>query len=143
MGTPPQLRARVRELSRSRETPQDGFTTVNRRGNKTNRFTDYCGIKNNWITKVQDIEDLMGKDTACQLTGELIKITTNCENAFRKLQHYLTDNKIPYQTIDPRGQRPKKVLLKGIPVAPPPPKGYRRLYVGPQFLCHPNCSSHQ
>lgn len=83
------------------------------------KHTVFCEIKGNWLEQIKEIKELLGKEPTAQLSGSLIKIVTSTVGTFRKLQAYLTREKIPYQCIDPRNQRPRKVLLKGIPVETP------------------------
>lgn len=54
-----------------------------------------------------------------KLSGELFKITVKNNNDFRVVQNYLSVHKIPFQTLDPRNERPKKFIFRGIPIDTP------------------------
>lgn len=51
-----------------------------------------------------------------KVTGELIKLTTSNPDHYRFIQNDLEKNKIAFRTLDPRSERPRKVLLRGMPV---------------------------
>lgn len=45
-----------------------------------------------------------------------IQVTTDCLDSYRTIQKYLTENKIPARTLDLKSERPKKFIIRGLPV---------------------------
>lgn len=85
-------------------------------------ITFFCEIKTNYretFAKLREATKLTPPPTI-ELKGELFKITTINIGQFRAVQKYLKDNDVPFQTLDPIEERPKKYLLRGIPTCTPP-----------------------
>lgn len=59
--------------------------------------------------------NLIKKVTRKILKGDTIKIFPESIDDYRSIQKYLTDNAIEHFRMAPRNERPKKVLLRGIP----------------------------
>lgn len=60
-----------------------------------------------------------GLNLMVKLSGEYLKINTNSPEEFRTLQAYFNENNIPFQTIDPKAQRPVKCVIRVIPTDTP------------------------
>lgn len=58
-------------------------------------------------------------DVNAKLTGTFIKLTIHSTDEYRKIQALLEKHKIPFRTMDPRSERPRKVLLRGLPSSTP------------------------
>lgn len=89
---------------------------------KNFKITFFAEIKGNYkitLTKLREETNLTPPPTV-ELTGELFKITTINLRQFRAVQNHLKKEKIPFQTLDPINERPKKYLLRGIPTSTPP-----------------------
>lgn len=58
-------------------------------------------------------------ETTAKVTGDMIKMTAHSAEDYRKIQRELESRKIPFRTMDPRSERPRKVLIRGLPVGTP------------------------
>lgn len=89
--------------------------------NRNFRITFYAEIKNNYRNTLAKLREETKLDPApsVELTGDLFKITTTNLVQFRAIQKHLKKEKIPFQTLDPIAERPKKYVLRGVPVTTP------------------------
>lgn len=58
-------------------------------------------------------------EATAKVTGEMIKLTTTSVDNYRKIQQLLGEQNIQFRTMDPRSERPRKVLLRGLPANTP------------------------
>lgn len=58
-------------------------------------------------------------EVKAKTTGEYIRLNTDSPENYRKIQTELDNRKIPFRTLDPRSERPRKVLLRGLPSSTP------------------------
>lgn len=54
-----------------------------------------------------------------KITGNLIRLSITSVDHYRTIQAFLDEKEIPFRTLDPRSERPRKVLIRGLPVNTP------------------------
>lgn len=86
---------------------------------KSGTITFYCEISGNWKEMLNNMKNETNIIPDAKLSGELFKIIVKNSGDFRTIQDYLTKHNIPFQTLDPRNERPKKFIFRGIPTGTP------------------------
>lgn len=81
--------------------------------NKIHPF--YVEIKGHWHELASKINDITENNPLIKMDGELLKIHCKSDNDFRKTQSYLDQNSFAYTTLSPNEQRPRKIVIRGIP----------------------------
>lgn len=97
-------------------TGEENGTFKEVQSSKKPKYTVYSEIQGNWISFLKKVENELGFEPEANLTGDLIRFRLFTDESFRALQNFLDAQNIKYQTLDPREERPKKFLLRGIPV---------------------------
>lgn len=72
-------------------------------------------IDKHWTKLAKELEKIVDPPPTISLDGERLKVYTKDITCFRQIQNYLDDKQYKYVTLSPRNQRPRKILLKGIP----------------------------
>ena len=62
-----------------------------------------------------NIENSLNSTLKKKVNGDLIQIYAIDINQYRFMQKYLSENNIDFYTVQSRRERPRKILLKGIP----------------------------
>lgn len=83
------------------------------------KYTIYAELKTNYAKDLEAISDIIGEDFTSTLTGDRHKMVIPDDEKFRRVQKYLNENNIGFQTMDPKALRPKKYIIKGIPASTP------------------------
>lgn len=77
-------------------------------------FIQKCQARH-WTAIIKDIELLIQEKPPLMDSGNFIKIYPKDTDQFRKIQSFLIQNSIKSYAMNPREERPLKVLIKGIP----------------------------
>lgn len=85
---------------------------------KVKHYNIYYEITANYKQMLQTFKDKHPEANA-KITGEHIRITTTSAETYRAIQKQLEVDSIPFRTLDPRSERPRKVLIRGLPVNTP------------------------
>lgn len=75
----------------------------------------YIQMVENYREIIHDLFEHIGEKLIQKLVGDFIRITPTSIETYRSCQSYLQEKKIASFGMLPRGERPKKVLIRGLP----------------------------
>ena len=76
----------------------------------------FIDFKNkNWRTFIKELNDVTTLGINAKLNGEFLKVTPKSVEDFRTLQRHLINSKTKFHALNLKMDRPKKVLIKGLP----------------------------
>ena len=67
------------------------------------------------VSNSLNIENSFNSKIKKKVSGDLIQIYAAAITQYRFVQKYLSDNNIEFYAVQPLRERPRKILLKGIP----------------------------
>lgn len=73
-------------------------------------------LPTNWQTEMESLRTETNTKCFFKLTGEYLKIIPTTIDDFRELQSHFPATGTHYQTLNLKSQRPKKVVLRGLPI---------------------------
>lgn len=76
-------------------------------------------LPNNWQSEMESLRENTNSKFFCKLSGEYLKILPTTLEDFRKIQSHFAETGTNYQTLDLKSKRPKKVILRGLPIETP------------------------
>ena len=75
------------------------------------KFTD------NYQALLKKLNELTKNKVSGKLSGDMLKLEPKDADAYRAVQRHLLSEKIPFHSLNLKNERPKKVVLKGLPVS--------------------------
>ena len=75
----------------------------------------FMKLTENFYEIISSLENSLNTTLKKKVTGDLIQIYPAHVIQYRHIQKYLADNSIEFYAVQPRKERPKNILLKGIP----------------------------
>ena len=80
---------------------------------------NFLKMAENFSEIISNIENSLNSTLKKKVNGDLIQIYATDITQYRFIQKYLSDNNIEYYAAQPRRERPRKIVLKGIPKSLP------------------------
>lgn len=106
-------------VAETRPTPVSTNSNVNNVASGSpvprKQYQLFFEIGKNCKQQIQHLHAL-SNDLNIEFTRNMIKISTNCADAFRAAQNYLVTNKIPARALDLKSAKPLKFIIRGLPL---------------------------
>lgn len=95
-------------------TDDEAFEETPTRTPKPESF--YIKTEEGWRQQMNQLFTKIKWNLPMKLIGDFVKITPRSIDEFRAVQSFLHENKVKCYGMNPRGERPRKILIKGVPL---------------------------
>ena len=75
----------------------------------------FMKMSENFTEIISDFENSLKSTLKKEVNGDLVQIYATDITQYRIIQNYLSENKIEFYAVQTLRERPKKILIKGIP----------------------------
>lgn len=84
-------------------------------GNKTNKPEPFfLKTEGNWRDHIKTIENLLKRNLILKVVGDFVKFNVNDIAEFRQIQALLSKTSVKFYAMNPRCEKPIKILIRGI-----------------------------